>query len=108
MSKHEKKQINNVNYAGAPADARKLLGLTFGRAPYCFTSAVGETTDNPINKNTRSPSVLVTVVEDEDRSKGGGSSFASEIWVADIGSGMDRDRLIDSNTLGSKSFINFK
>ncbi len=105
MTDQKTEETNTPNYAGLPADARKLLGLTFGRAPYCFASAVGETVDNPINKNTRSPSVVVTVVEDDDRSKGGGSSFASEIWVADIGSGMDKARLIDSNTLGSNTYI---
>ena len=105
MTDEKTEETNTPNYAGAPADARKLLGLTFGRAPYCFASAIGELVDNPINKNTRSESVVVTVVEDEDRSKGGGSSFASEIWVADIGSGMDTSRLIDSNTLGSNTYV---
>jgi hypothetical protein len=105
MTDQKTEETNTPNYAGLPADARKLLGLTFGRAPYCFASAVGEVVDNSINKNTRSESVVVTVIEDDDRSKGGGSSFASEIWVADIGSGMDTSRLIDSNTLGSNTYV---
>ena len=76
----EKKQITETSYLTHDVDGRKMYGYTLAAHPHTPPTAVGEGLDNIYHLATNGNSSLVTVVEDEQRSKGG-SSYACEVWT---------------------------
>ena len=104
MSTDEKKPITETSYLTHEVDGRKMYGYTLAAHPHTPASALGEKWDNVYHLATDGNSSLVTVVEDEHRSKGG-SSYACEVWIADNGSGMDLERLGASNTFCSHTYM---